>query len=221
MSTWRPKWEAGKTFVKLTEKERKLSKTLIAVLSVLGIFVLIGIIAFFMVVGAYNSGNDSEARIPAIYENNENILAQFGQTVQEIAQVPGMQRDDIVAIFTGTLDARYGEDGSQAGWQWIQEQNPNLDQSTYTAITQAIESGRADFRRAQTLLVDAKRNYCRDLGSFPGGMLMQAFGYPNIEFGCARVGQSDEDDQYPAITTARAQNAFESGVEDGPIQLRQ
>lgn len=128
----------------------------------------------------YNYGNQSEMTIKAEYSNLENIRAQYGLKIAEAAQIPKMQTEDLTKLFAGTLAARYGSDGSKAAMQWIQEQNPTLDQSTYTRIQVMIEAGRDQFQNAQTKFVDVKRVYETNLGYLWSGFWLRAAGYPKI-----------------------------------------
>jgi hypothetical protein len=180
-----------------------------------GAMVAIGIVAaivvgfFLAYVSAYNNANRLEQTIKAEAKNNENILATYGQKVQEAAQVPGMMRDDIVAIAKAAIGGRYGENGSQAAVQMIREQNPQVDSSLYKKLQQIIEAGRDEFKTHQTRLIDAKRVYETELGSFFTGSMMHFAGYPKINL-----------DDYKVVSTGRAQDAFRTGREDSPIQLR-
>lgn len=186
------------------------------ILSATGILITIFIIGLVSYVSAYNYGNRAENEIVAAWENNENILAQYGQKITEAAQVTEMQRDDVAAILTGGLEARYGADGSQAMFQWLQEQNPNVGPEVYTKVQQLVEAGRNEFKVAQTRLVDSKRSYRTALGSlWQGRLWLNLAGYPTINVGFPNGSQDD----YSVITTQRAGDAFESGVEE-PIQLR-
>jgi hypothetical protein len=58
-------------------------------------------------------------------------------------------------------------------------------------------------------LIDAKRAYSTNLGYLWKGMWMRIAGYPKINL-----------DDYKAITTDYAANAFKTGKETGPMQLR-
>jgi hypothetical protein len=185
-----------------------MNKTTVALLSVLAAIVGIVIIVIASYVSAYNTGNRLEQSIKATYENNQNILAQYGNKIAEASQVPEMQRDDVKDVITAALDSRYGEEGSQAMFQFIQEQNPQIDSSVYTQIQQIIESGRKDFEVAQSKLIDQKRVYETQLGSLWTGMWMGIAGYPKIDL-----------DEYSIVVNQRTLDAFESGVEE-PIQLR-
>ena len=172
--------------------------------------VVIGIIAIGATsyISAFNTGNRLENQIVATYEDNQNVLAQYGNRIAEAAQIPAMQRDDLAAVVTAALDARYGEEGSQAMFQFIQEQNPIIDSTVYTQLQRMIEAGRIDFASAQTRLIDQKRVYETALGSFWGGTWMRIAGYPSIDL-----------DEYNIVVNARTIEAFETGQEEA-IQLR-
>jgi hypothetical protein len=159
-------------------------------------------------ISAYNTGNRLEQTIKATYEDNQNVLAQYSNRIAEAAQIPAMQRDDLTAVVTAALDARYGEDGSRAMFQWIQEQNPSIDSTVYVELQRIIVAGRQDFQTAQTRLIDQKRVYETALGSFWQGTWMGVAGYPRIDL-----------DEYNIVTNARAEEAFSTGQEE-PIQLR-
>ena len=174
------------------------------------LLVIVGFIGFIGIsyVSAYNTGNRLENQIVATYEDNKNVLAQYSNRIAEAAQIPAMQRDDLTKVVTAALDARYGEEGSKAMFQWIQEQNPQIDSTVYTQLQRMIESGRIDFANAQTRLIDQKRVYNVALGSFWKGTWMRVAGYPKINL-----------DDYKIVINARTENAFETGKEEA-IQLR-
>lgn len=179
---------------------------------ILGVFALVCVFGY---VSAYNMGNRMEQQIIAVYENNEAVLGQYGQKVQEAAQVPGMMTEDLKEVIASAMTGRYGEDGSNATFQWIQENYPGqVDSNLYLQIQQIIESGRDDFTREQKRLVDIKRSYRTALGSFWNGLWLKIAGYPTIN-----VGFNGPDD-YPAITTTRANEVFKEGVEKSPIKVR-
>lgn len=177
--------------------------------------VIIGVIAalviglFMAYVSAHNTANRLEQTIKSEAKNNENILATYGQKVQEAAQVPGMATADIVAISKAAIGGRYGENGSQAAVQMIREQNPTVDPSLYKNLQQIIEAGRDEFKTHQTRLIEAKRVYEVELGSFFTGKFMSMAGYPKINL-----------DDYKVVSTGRAEDAFRTGREEAPIQLR-
>lgn len=167
-------------------------------------------------IAAYNSGNQFEQQIPAIYEDNEQTFGQYGQKLREAAQVPTMAADDWSRIFKDVMSGRYGDDGARSALLLVKEQNPVLDPKLYQQLQQIIESGRDEFAERQRKLIDVKRAYRTSLGSFWTGTWLKIAGFPKIKIGYPDL----KDDDYPAITTARASATFDAGIEDGPIELR-
>ncbi len=162
-------------------------------------------------ISAKNYGNSAQVRIHAMYDDNQNIMAQYGQKIAEAVGVAEIAKDDMAFLLTESLEARYGNNGQQAMVSMVQEAFPGLDQGVYTQIQRMVEGGRNDFQIAQTKLVDAKRSYVDALGSFPQGMFLSMASYPSINIGYPLGTQDD----YPIISTARAKRTFETGTECG------
>jgi hypothetical protein len=180
-------------------------KALIVTAVILGGIVSTGVVSY---ISAYNTANRLEQQIQATYEDNQNVLAQYSNRIAEAAQVPAMQRDDLKEVVTAALDARYGDEGSKAMFQWIQEQNPTIDSTVYVELQRIIVAGRQDFQTAQTRLIDQKRVYETALGSFWQGTWMGVAGYPRVDL-----------DEFRIVTNARTEEAFGTGQEEA-IQLR-
>lgn len=173
------------------------------------VVLLVIAIVFNSYVSAFNYGNQEEQNLQADQTNNRNILAQYGQKVQEVAQVPSMYTADLVKVTTAAIQGRYGKNGSKATFQWLKEQNPKLDPKLYQQVQQVIEAGRDDFQNGQTRLIDEKRQYQTALGSFWRGTFLRMAGYPKVNLA-----------SFDIVSTDRANDAFKSGKEAGPIQLR-
>jgi hypothetical protein len=186
-----------------------ISGAVIALIVIAVIVVLIGGIGFSSYVSAYNYGNSMEQQLVAAKESNKNILAQYGQKVLEVAQVPDMYKKDLVEVTTAAIQGRYGKEGSSATFQMLKEQNPTLDAAMYRKIQQVIESGRNDFTAGQTRLIDVRRSYTTTLGTFWTGMWMRFAGYPKLNLA-----------DFDIVSTDRADTAFKNKKEDGPIQIR-
>ena len=174
---------------------------------------IIGVVAIIVIIGgsyvtAYNTANRLERGVEAAWTDNQNILAQYSNRVAEAAQIPAMQRDDLAEVVTQALDARYGDEGSQAMFQFIQEQNPQIDSEVYTQLQRTIEAGRRDFEAAQTRLIDRKRVYETHLGSLWTGTFMGMAGFPQTDL-----------DKFNIVLNLRTEEAFSSGKEES-IQLR-
>lgn len=183
--------------------------TVLVVLVILGLLVSLAGIAAVSYISAYNYGNQMENQLKAAQTDNRNILAQYGQKVMEVAQVPTMYADDVQRVTKEAIEGRYGENGSQAMFQWLQEQNPQLDSSLYKQIQQVIEAGRTNFENGQRRQIDIRRQYETELGSFWSGMWLRIAGYPKVNLA-----------DYDIVSTGRADRAFETKQEDAPIQLR-
>lgn len=181
-------------------------KTLIAVAGVIGVLVLVLVGSY---ISNYNYGNAAEKTIKAEYTNMENILGQYSLKVKEVAQIPGAMRDDLKEVLTAGMTGRYGENGSQAAFQWIQENYPGqVDASVYKQVQQVMEAGRNEFQNSQTKFIDTKRTYETNLGYFWKGFWLRVAGYPTINL-----------DKYKIISSGHAKKAFETGVDEA-IQIR-
>ena len=175
--------------------------------------ILIGVIVVALLIGlalagsyisAYNYGNRSEKSLSTKLEDNQQILGQYTIKVGEMAQVPKAMRNDLLKVIEATFTGRYGQDGSKATWQWIQEQNPNLDPALYNRLQQTMEAGRNEFTRAQTELLDQKRVYTTNLDSFWTGFWLRMAGYPKIKLEDIKV-----------VKAANTEQVFADGVDPG------
>lgn len=165
-------------------------------------------IVLVYVVSSYNQANTYEQALKAEKENNRNILSNYGKKIVEAAQVPAMMRDDFLKIVNAQMQGRYGEKGSTATFQWIQEQNLPLDSAVYTRIQSLVESGRNEFRQGQTKLVSVKQSYNTALGSMPKGFVLGLLGFPRIDLR-----------EFDIVSDDRTENAFSTKREDA-LHLR-
>ena len=177
----------------------------------IGALVGIGLAALVIIIGvsswlnAANTGAEQEAGLRATMDNNRQILATYGNTIGEMAQIPAMQRDNLNSVLETALSARYGEDGSQAVFQFITENYPGtLDNTLYQNIQSQIVAGRAQFQQNQTVLLDKKRVYEIILNRPISGFWMKLAGYPKTDLS-----------KIIAVSSARADAAFETGQDNG------
>jgi len=182
------------------------SKIFVVVAAVVGV-IIAGAIGSY--ISYANYGNRTEVAIKAKYADNENVYANGTQKVMEVAQVPGMFAADLKEVVTAAIQGRYGPNGSQATFQWIQEAGIAIDASMYTKIQQVIESFRNEFQNAQTAILDQCRSYETTRGNVWSGMWLSITGYPKM----------DIDKMCTIVTTDRAVQTFET-KRDSVIQLR-
>jgi len=181
-----------------------MKTAMISLAAVLGIFVLVAVFCVGSYINAYNYGNSTEAQIKAEYSNMENILGQYSLKVAEAAQVPAAYRDDLKTVVSAAMTGRYGQDGSKAVFQFIKEQNVQVDSSVYKQLQQTIEGGRNQFENSQTKFIDVKRVYETNLGSFWTGTWLKVAGYPKINLA-----------EFKLISSEHAQDTFKTGVDKG------
>lgn len=180
-------------------------KLLVGIL--IGFFALIALvvgIGFTSYVTYYNQGNAIEKQLVAEYERAQNTMSATATTVMDVSKISERYSDDVMTLVRETMTGRYGDDGSDAVMQWIQEQNIELDSSMYRDITQVIRSGRQDFRNAQDRVIDVKRSYEKNLGNLWSGFWLKIAGYPKIDL-----------DNYNIILDGSTTEKFETGVDAG------
>lgn len=173
-------------------------------LGIFGVIVIVVLTVITSYVSAANYGNRTEQALLAKVEDNENIYSQGVQKVLEIAQVPKMYGAQLSKITREAISGRYGEKGSQAVFQAIQEQNPNVDPAMFTRIQQVIESFRDEFKNSQTEMLDMKRSYKTALGSVWQGFWLGVAGYPKTDMS-----------KFAIVTTDKAAETFRTHRDTG------
>jgi len=158
-------------------------------------------------ISAANYGNRTEVALKAKIEDNENIYANGTQKVIEIAQVPKMYTNAVSKVTREAIEGRYGENGSQAVFQLLVEQNPTIDPSLFKDISQTIKAFRDEFKNSQTQMLEQRRSYETALGSVWQGFWLRLAGYPRIDLS-----------KFTIVTTDRARDAFDTKRDKG-LQL--
>ena len=198
------------SFTILNDKGENLMNK--AIFAVLGLFVMAALslvgIAAVSYISAANYGNEAEQEIKAAWQDNKQIRGMYAMKVMEIASVPRAYAADLEKVVGGAISSRYGKEGSKAVFQWIQEQNPNVDASLYKQVQQVMEAGRNEFQAKQTKLLDIKRAYETNLGYVWRGFWLKLAGYPKIDL-----------EKYNVITSEDAEAAFAKGT-DSAIQMK-
>lgn len=174
---------------------------------VFSLLVILGVTAAFAYVNAANYGNRTEVAIQTTWENNKNIQGQTSLKVREVAQIPERYSQKLKELMETELSARYGDGGSKAIFQFIQENSQKYDPSMDLKVMQIVEAGRNEFQVAQTRLLDQKGVYKTALGSVWTGFWLGVAGYPKIDLEKFKIVVSKETDA-----------VFEAGVQE-PMKL--
>jgi len=158
--------------------------------------------------GVKNTCVSHEKGIEAQYEQNQNNLASYINKVMDMVQVPKMAVGHIKEVAEAAIKGRYGEQGSQALFQAIVENNPSVDAGLYRNIQQAMEAGRESFSADQKTLIDKCRVYDTYTEQAPQSFFVGFFGYPKYDrTQCKPV---INDDTVKAFETKRT----------GPLQIQ-
>jgi hypothetical protein len=175
----------------------------------LGVTGLLLSVLFLMAAsGVYNDCISNEKGIEAQYKQNQNNYDNYTKKVLEVAQVPAMYKDDLVAVTKAAISGRYGANGSKAVFQWLKEQNPSLDSSLYVQIQRVIEAGRNGFETDQKALLEKKRIYAVMVESFPNNFVARFFGFPSEKLLAMDI-----------VTSEETEDAFKK-KKSAPLKLR-
>lgn len=183
---------------------KKMSGAIIAGIVFGIIFVLIATvcgIGAMAYVGAANKGNQMENSIDQLRQNSASNLSNLTMAVTEQAQVPEMATDHLKQIIEAQMTGRYGADGSKAVFQFLKEQNLQVDQRMYLNIQAAMSGGRKEFEITQNRLLSQCTSYKNALGDVWSGFWLRLAGYPkaNLAVVCR------------AVTDSKTDAAFETG----------
>ena len=178
----------------------------------LGVLVL-GFV-FFIVASYFSYSNtavDYETRIETTVQSNKGALGQYRLAVTEMVGTLGLGADMQAEGVIKQIEARYGEGGSKAMMQWITENNiAGVDATVLQSIQRKISAGRADFQAAQERLLDVCRAYKAYQRKPYSGAWLRMAGYPSAEY----QDEGGNGKLCRAITSAGAERAFETGVEE-------
>ena len=140
----------------------------------------------------------------------EKLLASEARLMEvlKIFPIPDMYAAQLQKTYNSAISSRYGEGGSKAVVQFIQEHNPTFDATMYRQIMQTIEAGRNSFEADQKTLLDKKRLYDIALNSFPSTLYAKMFGFPKKDISKMDIVLNEETEK-----------AFDS-KKAGPINLK-
>lgn len=167
-------------------------------LIILGILLLAGLWA----VGVYNGFVAAEQTVKARYKASQASLTNAVNTLKTM----GVTTQKYIDVFTNALkiaiEGRYGQGGSKAVVQFLQEQNPTMPTEVMTKLQDATEEVYADFYASNVATVDADRAYMTSVKSFPANLVASIFKFPTFEYTNAGYDK--------VIMTAESETAFQT-----------
>ncbi len=150
-----------------------------AIVFVLGFVFVLGNVGY--IVSLNNEFVDYETRIVAISDDVPNIITKTTNTIVSKSNVLGAYRKDFKEIVAANMQGRYGKDGSKATWQWIQENNINMDTSMFKDIMNDISAGNNEMQNRQTEILEIKRIYDKRLREAVPSLYNKILGFPKID----------------------------------------
>lgn len=175
-----------------------MSTPIKAILGFLVACFLVVIIAVFSVIGTNNDCVRMEAGIKAQYSQNQNNYDNMFKKFMEATQVTSMYTEDLKKVYDSAIQARQKNAGNVM-MNFVKEHNPTFDASMYKNLQVMIESGRNTFESNQKMLLDKKRNYEVQIGSFPAVFVVRVLGFPKIDL-----------DKFDIVTSGQTQEAFDT-----------
>lgn len=179
-----------------------MKAALIAMAIVLALVLVSAGIGFTTYITYKNEAIQQEQTINKYNENSRNTLSALTMTVKDMAQIPDMLINDLTKYVEAEMGSRYGEGGSKAMMQWIQEKGQVVDQKVYLNIQAAMQGGRKEFQLSQDRKLEACATYKSNLEYVWSGFWMNLAGYPKI----------DLDKMCQVVSDAQTNRAFETGL---------
>lgn len=180
---------------------------------------------FFSMTSWYNSAVSLEESVKAQFDENKNQYDSLFKKVKEVTQIPEKYKEDFKDVLVSETKAKFGEEGSQAAFQWLKDRDINFDASQYQKIQNVIESSREDFKRSQTELRDKQRKYSTHIKTFFGRMGASLFDMPNELHG-ELAPQKDLDGDgrltvldYPIVIGDNTRVKFNTGTDNEVIDI--
>lgn len=143
--------------------------------------IIIGLISLHWISSTHDSAVHQEEVIQQLYKKSESTLSNYTIGIMEQAKIPQKYKADILEIIKANMSGRYGENGSGAVVQFMNEQNIQIDPKVYLNLQNAMISGRKEFKLSQDLLLESCRSYKVQLNSFFTGKIMSYQNFPKID----------------------------------------
>jgi hypothetical protein len=176
------------------------------------LFILFGLGGFMLsVVGVKDTFSRVQNGISTSYEDYKTVHTAHVLKIQGMAQVPKMAAGHIKEIITAALEGRYGDKGSQAVFQAIQEQNPNVPPDLYQNLSKEMSGGQEDIKAAARKVNDQKNIAYNQLdATYSGFVLKSLYDYPT-----KNIGYEGGKDDYKVAVSELTNEAVKTGIDKG------
>jgi hypothetical protein len=174
-------------------------------LAAVGAIILVVVIGIFSVIGTVNDYSRIETKAVAVQTDNTNVLDNTRKAIREAGSVSAQEVKALENIIIGYADARgpnpEGGSGNVVSIGMVREAVPSITSiETLKRLQNIVVAGRADWQRAQTNLIDIKRQGDTMLAVFPSSFILSTFGKKPIGI--------------KIITSAETEQNFATGRDD-------
>lgn len=116
------------------------------------------IIVFFMNISIENTEIDLRGRTVAQNKKCEAYFDKMWKVLKQKAGVTDQYKEAFKDIYPKLIEGRYSQ-GDGSLMKWIQESNPDFDNSLYKSLMRSIEVERTGFFNEQATLIDMQREH--------------------------------------------------------------
>jgi len=191
-------------------KQNQKGSAAIIALALVGSIILAAVLGVIWAIGLKNEFVRLESDIIFSDRGRKTNLTQYTLRIMEMSKVSKMQNEHLKSNIEAQIKARYGQDGSKGVFQVLNENNIAVSPELYSSLDKEIKGGRKDYEQKENRLDESKRIACNRLKTSPGDIVLRAFGYPTIHFGC-----NGGEDDYKNIMSESSTETFKTGIDKG------
>ncbi|MNG47061.1 hypothetical protein D3C79_49280 [compost metagenome] len=180
----------------------------IALLVLLGLGALGGVALFLGYQSMHDNAITIENDIKRLDNESQNVLSSMTIKIQTLVGLNKTYTDGLKEVITAAVTGRYGDKGSQATMQWIQEQNPNVDSSMFKPVQAVIIGGNTEFQISQTRKNEVCTSYETMRDTLVRGFFLRLADFP----------KKDVLKLCQIVVDEATENAFKTGKREATIK---
>lgn len=175
----------------------------------LAVILLGGGSLFLMYQSLHDGAITSEATIQQKDEESVNTLSRVNVSIANLVGNATAYSEEVKEVIKAAVEGRYGAKGSQAVFQMIQEQNPEVKTVLREKLADVITGGQREFEIAQTRKIEVCTAYRKELGYLVKGTLLRIAGFPKLVM----------DKSCQVVSDSKTRDAFDTGLQT-PTKMR-